>query len=388
MSSFKEDLKEELRRDAAFTEEIKQRILQQARPARKRIRYQIPIITMTLLAAAILFVLMNINNNKIGPTVKALPDNPADLIKVLQENEEVLPYQKEATGKEKVILPDVSYMHGRQQLFAGLPMIVEPSISYEVGEYAMLDIAGETVMAQVVGSKGDKVKYTKGQVYLNGELLTLPGMIGAVEVSEEEQALFDYRYFDYYYDGYEQEYADQFINRVAENEVVVLNGNGIEKVKIEDAAGKVVAIQHIQPSFLLTEDETAVYERFKEQHNLEVLRGVEPFAIAKMYIISSIEGDIETNYALLTDREESIVWSREEHDDVMTRDDLNFSSVEKEMNYAYTFNGIEQGRLIEREEGEGAIEFISKYRPNEPPMIFQLLQNDDGIWQVAFMPIQ
>lgn len=47
----------------------------------------------------------------------------------------------------------------------------------------------------------------------------------------------------------------------------------------------------------------------------------------------------------------------------------------------------EHAQLIEREEGEGVIEFLRKHRPNELPMISQLLPNNDSIWRMAFMPI-
>lgn len=48
------------------------------------------------------------------------------------------------------------------------------------------------------------------------------------------------------------------------------------------------------------------------------------------------------------------------------------------------FNGLVKGEFNQLSDYEGVINFIL----GEEPMSFGMLKNEDGIWQVRFMPLQ
>ena len=392
MGTFKEDLRKELLREATFTEEIKVRIVQGTTKRKRKVQWKMPAVSVAFVAVLMAFVFLNIEREPFTPfTVNALPENAGDLIQLLQENEIVLPYVEDANENQRIIYPDVSYMqYGYLQSFSYHPMIVEEASTYEIGDYVAYKQGEDdaNAIAQVIGRPGDVVTFTTGQVLVNGQVLALPKMIGTIEVPEGERQPIESSYFEYYYQGIEQEYFDTTITEVEKDEIVISWGYLIEKITLDETIGKVVAIQKIEPSFLLNETEQVIYDQFKENYDVEVLRNVDPVTIAKMYAVSDLEQDIETNYALLTDEETLRAWSREEHDERFLRDNIyDLSDDEINMIFALQYNGIEYGRFIESEGIGGTVEFTPSYKPNMP-MSFHMIQNPDGIWQVAFMPLQ
>ncbi|SOC44108.1 hypothetical protein [Ureibacillus acetophenoni] len=126
--------------------------------------------------------------------------------------------------------------------------------------------------------------------------------------------------------------------------------------------------------FDLTSEEAKAYDEFQQDLSLEHLYGLDPINIAKLYIFAGYEGKYDMQYALYTDREEYIMWSKEEH--------LNIP--ESERGSFEIFKNIDNGTFIETSDHTGYI----KYFINGDPMGFQMIKNEDGIWQVSFMPLQ
>lgn len=126
--------------------------------------------------------------------------------------------------------------------------------------------------------------------------------------------------------------------------------------------------------FDLTSEEAKAYYEFQQDLNTDHLYGLSPINIARLYIFAGYEGKYDVQYALYTDREEYIMWSKEEH--------LNIPDSERGSFEIYI--NINEGTFIETSDHTGYIKFFI----NGDPMGFQMIKNEDGIWQVSFMPIQ
>lgn len=149
-----------------------------------------------------------------------------------------------------------------------------------------------------------------------------------------------------------------------------LNHLSVKKVDFE---------QLIQDLNLSTE-ELAAYSAFKQSKNNIDLAALGPVSIARLFFLSEMEGDKELTYAFYTDEADYIAWSLEEY--------LKFSpffqqSIEEAKMLFYE---VSAGKFVQTSANEGYISFIQEGA--EAPAGFQLRKNNDGIWQVSFMPMQ
>ncbi|MGB2993730.1 MAG: hypothetical protein WBB47_13950 [Paenisporosarcina sp.] len=133
--------------------------------------------------------------------------------------------------------------------------------------------------------------------------------------------------------------------------------------------------------FELSSLEEQAYNNFLEDLDLKHLSGLEPISIAKLYIYAGYNRDSKIQYALYTDRKDRIQWSKEE--------DENFPDSDRatEKQVLIQFKNFEKGTFVKTSDYEGYIEFEAG-EGSEVKSVFQMIQNEDGIWQVAFMPIQ
>ncbi|MFC3212366.1 hypothetical protein [Planomicrobium okeanokoites] len=135
--------------------------------------------------------------------------------------------------------------------------------------------------------------------------------------------------------------------------------------------------------FELTPEEMAAYENFSADFDTAHLKDLDPVSVAKLYVWAGYNQNYEVEYELLTDREESIMWSKEEHLAIPAEDKSSPDEVFK------VFNNIEDGEFIQREEHRGYIRYYpTEARDPEATRGFQMRQNEDGVWQVGFMALQ
>lgn len=127
--------------------------------------------------------------------------------------------------------------------------------------------------------------------------------------------------------------------------------------------------------------EQKIYDRFKSTLDVKELAGLEPISIAKLYAYASYHEDFETAYALYTDRENHILWSKEEDDQIPLADR---GTTEQALQ---TFRNLEKGSFVQTGDYEGYIEFYPNGDHKEKSG-FSMIKNEEGIWQVAFLPIQ
>lgn len=136
--------------------------------------------------------------------------------------------------------------------------------------------------------------------------------------------------------------------------------------------------------FTLNDIEERAYTSFKEDYDVTTLRGLEPMSIAKLYVYASYYQEYDVQYALYTDRTDYVLWSAEEDRDIPSSDR------ETQEQIITKFRNLDKGTFIQTSEHEGYIEF---YRTgdssnSEEMAGFSMVKNEDGIWQVAFMPLQ
>ena len=130
--------------------------------------------------------------------------------------------------------------------------------------------------------------------------------------------------------------------------------------------------------FELTKEEEKVYIDFQKDLNQEHLRRLEPISIAKLYVQTILDKKIDAQYALYTDRKEYIQWSKEEDEKIPVSDRGTSEQVKNQ------FKNIDKGEFIQTNNYEGYIEYDS----GKGKSGFKMIKNKDGIWQVAFTPIQ
>lgn len=136
-----------------------------------------------------------------------------------------------------------------------------------------------------------------------------------------------------------------------------------------------------QAAIGLNTSEQNVYTAFEKDLDTRHLAGLSPMSVAKLYIHASYSRNYEVVYALYTDREEYVHWSKEEDQAIPESDRGTLEQLTQQ------YRNFEEGRFLQTSKIEGYIEYYPKSEI-EPPSGFQLVKNEDGIWQVAFMPIQ
>jgi hypothetical protein len=133
--------------------------------------------------------------------------------------------------------------------------------------------------------------------------------------------------------------------------------------------------------FKLTPEELTAYENFNKEFDTAYLKDLEPISVAKLYVWAGYNQNYELEYELLTDREESIMWSKEEH---LATPVEHRGKPEEKIEF---FRNLEDGDFVQREEYRGYISFRHADGP-EGKAGMQMVQNKDGVWQVAFMALQ
>ena len=133
--------------------------------------------------------------------------------------------------------------------------------------------------------------------------------------------------------------------------------------------------------FELTPEELAAYENFSSDYDTAHLKDLEPISVAKLYVWAGYNQNYEVEYELLTDREEYIMWSKEEHLDIP---DEHRTKPEDSIIF---FRNIDAGEFHTGDDPFGGVSFRHADGPEGKARV-NMIQNEDGIWQVGFLPLQ
>ena len=267
------------------------------------------------------------------------------------------------------------------------PLIIDPSATeFEHGEVVRyVNDDGMMVVSRIVGLPHQRFAVKNGTVLING--IPLHEDIGYAKVNGELTI-----------ENYKRKYANFNVNleaaqkvfsmnleemKLGEAEYVVVPDNWargkIEVISQNEFLGKVLGYSPYAMTDEWKDSEIAAYKAFKENYDSSVLIGLEPVTIARLYMYTWLLGDRETQYHLLTTRPEHKQWSIEEHLSPY------FHGIPTDPEYiidlAQKFNA---GQFIETSPGEGYIQ----HGEGTEMIGFSLIQGENGVWQVAFMPMQ
>ncbi|MBU5213167.1 RNA polymerase subunit sigma [Bacillus oleronius] len=134
----------------------------------------------------------------------------------------------------------------------------------------------------------------------------------------------------------------------------------------------------IKEEFTLSNEENNAYQLFLKDLNEVHLKDLSPISIAKLYVKAEIDQQYDAVYALYTDRKEHIQWTKEEDRAIPEEDRGTKETLIKK------FKNIGTGTFIQTSDDQGYISFQGP----EGELGFQMIKDDDGIWNVAFQPIQ
>lgn len=133
--------------------------------------------------------------------------------------------------------------------------------------------------------------------------------------------------------------------------------------------------------FELTPQEMAAYEKFSADFDTAHLKNLGPISVAKLYVWAGYNQNYEVEYELFTDREEYIMWSKEEH---LAIPDEHRAKPEDSIIF---FRNIDAGEFHTGDDPFGGVSFRHADGP-EGKASMNMIQNVDGIWQVGFIPLQ
>ncbi|MGG3563243.1 DL-endopeptidase inhibitor IseA family protein [Neobacillus rhizosphaerae] len=131
-------------------------------------------------------------------------------------------------------------------------------------------------------------------------------------------------------------------------------------------------------TFQLNDEQMIVYKAFSKDLNETHLKGLNPISVAMLYVQAEWEGRYDIGYALYTDREGYVNWTKEYDKNIPSSDRMS----RKQIPIAYA--GLAEGKFIQTGDFTGYIEFTNSGSKHG----FQMIQDEDGIWNVAFMPMQ
>lgn len=150
----------------------------------------------------------------------------------------------------------------------------------------------------------------------------------------------------------------------------------IEVINDSQIRGKVLGYSPFELAHEWTTEEGKLFTSFQKTHDKSLLKGVNQQTIGRLYVYAWLIGDYETEYQLMVDNPEAVMWSQEEH--------VQMKLDAKPANPAFLIElaqNIKNSRWVDTEPNHGYL----VNETTEPHMYMQMSQNNDGIWQVNFL---
>ena len=374
MSDFRERLKQDLKVEAPFTQEIANRI-EFYKPIRKK-RTAKPTFVLgivAIVAAVFIFLMQESNTPSYLMNANEVPTSVPQLIEQMKKNEVDLPFLlKKEEGQQLITNADIM-MNGELIYFSSHNVIVEEVNHYKRGDYVLIEHIGEKYVRQLVGFGGENYGIDGGNVYINEKRLVLPGFVYVP--NDNTVPYYEYtRYFNT--NPIRIDYREMDIP-ISEDEYLVQSlttpQHPVEKIQEDQVIGKVVAVEKVEPTFLLTGEDKKLFESFKKDKDVQKLVGVDPSIIIRMFLTTIMEEDAETLYALIPSHVKLHNLTVDQFEEESFTDDPSIDKERKISHYAVMFNGIENSR-VEYSNGKATIEGYP----------YQLYKNAQGFWEVQF----
>lgn len=371
MKGFKNQLQQELKQDAQFTMEVKQRLLQ-SKPNRKKRNWQVLSVSVALCALIGIILFTHFT--------------PQNSVLTASENETLLPLLDDVTGLE-VIDHEYAHLLGEQWMLRNLPMVIDKEAPITYGDYVAYYTPAGVIVSTVLGLANDSVTMDEGQITVNNTVLTVRGLGEKVTETNKQDPFHNPYYFQEHGVTFSP-FANETIMTAKDELLVYQNEGQHQLIKIYEGqiAGKVTAIQTPKELALtLTAEEQAVFEAFKIDHDLERLRHISPVVIAKMYFLSEIEMDIPTYEAFFTTVQSPEILEVKAYYEKtkVLRQQLFTPEINRILTAAY-YNGLQEGKFEQDTDTEGWVRFTGE---NGLSSGVRMAKNEQGIWQPSFVTL-
>lgn len=380
MSDFRERLKQDLKIEAPFTQETAKRI-EFYKPNRKQqvAKPAFVLGIVVVVAAVFIFLLQATNNPSYLMNANDVPTPLPQLIEQLKKNEVNLPFLSNVKGDQQLVKDADIMMNGELIYFSSHNVIVEEVNNYNRGDYVLIEHSGQKYVRQLVGFGGETYGIDGGNVFINESRLVLPGLVyapndGTVPYNEysryfnQKPVRIDYREMDMTIS--QDEYLVQSITTLQDP---------VQKIHEEQVIGKVVALEKVEPTFLLTGEDKKLFESFKKDKDVQKLVGVDPTIIIRMFHTANMEEDAETLFTLVPSYVKLHNLTVEQFEELFFGENIDMSKERQVSLYAAMFNGLENAR-VEYYSGKATIYF--KNNKGIEGSTFQLYKNAQGFWEV------
>lgn len=140
--------------------------------------------------------------------------------------------------------------------------------------------------------------------------------------------------------------------------------------------------EDIKPSSLtgyLTQDEQKVYDSYKKDKDVKILKDKEPLTMLKFYTQAIMEEDYSIAYSLYQDYKQEGM-TEENYIKAME----SFSKETKD-DYISNLKSAVNGKFIEDSKEKGYIEYEIT---EDHPMAIDMVKDKNGIWKMQYIPIQ
>ena len=386
MTNFKQTLKYELKQDAPFTEELKQRLIIGKKRTKKK--SLVPFLTGGAIAlfVMILFLFINKSEQNILLNAEDVPTDFKSIVEILEKTEVSLPLVKEIESNQKLYTDVDVWFNGRMDYYGNNHVVVESSSAYNRGDYLLLQLeTGEQYVRQVLAFENETFEKKNGDLFIEGKQLVLPGWIGTADHEYEQEENF-YSYASYFIYKQDQDTLEMPSRILKKGELLVqANFQGYGDVQIiqdDQVIGKVVALEYFEPTFLLKGEEAEVFESFKKDHDVEKLVGLDPVTIVRMHVTALMERDVETLYAM-TPSYAKIQETKEKFEQMVLPITLEFTEPEQISAMAYYYNGIENARVV-IDESRADVYYRASNSNQTSQGIWGLIYNARGFWELSY----
>ncbi|MFJ7738624.1 S26 family signal peptidase [Lysinibacillus sp. NPDC097287] len=274
--------------------------------------------------------------------------------------------------------------------YQAYPVVIEPKVDdLRGGDVVYIEVEdGEQKLTRIVGLPDEKVAIRNGTVVVN----TIPLDIFFGFATQE-----GFNVYEEFIEKFKQNgenfnkdtiHDNFFLNmdevQLNESEYFIVADNWssglIGKINKEQILGKVLGYDASDMVDEWSQTERALYEEFRLQNDAELFRGVDPMTVARIQLYAQFLADERTVYHLYTTRAQHQQWSEVQH----MREYMQLEA-ERQRHRAFEMaQALSQGTFKEMPEEKGVILFTL----NGIEHSFQMVKNEQGIWQVAFMPIQ
>lgn len=365
LKEIKDDFENYLNEDKVFTEQEKRRIINQVRysSAENKTQMYFPkvISSVTLISLCALIVFLVLNFTDAGEK-----SQPADLHK------EKTVVKKDPVEKENPVktLPKYS-----DKEIADKVNFLQSHIVMGMTEKEVIALLGKEYV------EIDNTDSESGSVKQIGYNFLVSDTADQLNISHEiaVESIHNRKIGVQFYIGFsdQSEVLWTTINFAEGDSVLMMskgmNGRGIEKI-YPDSNPDVIR-------FTLTPEEEIIYQKFLQDLDEKHLIDANPISIAKLYVQAQLDKRYDAVYALLTDREGYVRWTKEEDERFPESDRGTI------MQTLTTFNNIDAGSFIPDGDYGGYIEYEAS-KDADAKSGFNMIKDEDGIWNVSFMPIQ